>query len=179
MADAQDRVRRDESPLQKLLGHVPGFTGYREREVRRRADQVLREHLVALLDDEKGKLQRCEADLSRAGKLTEVGVVDRVLGQLQKVRDKVRYADYGYSGFFDTPNLRPGDLDKLYAHDLSLRDSIQGLDKKIEAVASADSATVGAAAEALAADLRALEALVDQRGDVMTGLAQPEPEQGQ
>ncbi len=171
MSDPRDRVWKDESSLQRLLGMVPGFKGYRELEVRRRADQLLRDHLVGLLDRDRAKLQRFEADLSRAGKLAAVGALDLVLGHLTKARDRLRYADYGYTGFFDTPRLREGDLDRLYAHDLSMRDQLAEVGKQVEAVTASDDATLEAALKTLDASVGDLEGMIDQRGEVIADLA--------
>jgi len=168
MSDPRERVLGDESPLQRLLALVPGFTGYRELEVRRRADQLLRDHLVGLLDGARAKLQRFEAELSRAGRLTAVGSLDLVLGHLTKARDRLRYADYGYSGFFDTPRVREADLDRLYAHDLSMRDLLAEIGKQVEAVTASDDATLEATLKALDASVADLEEMIDQRGEVIT-----------
>jgi hypothetical protein len=171
MADEQDRVHKDESIFNRILHWLPGFAGYRDREVRRRADQVLRDHLVGLLDAEKAKLQRFEAELSRAGKIQAVGALDLVLGHLTHARDRLRFADYGYTGFFDTPSVRPGDLDKLYAHDQSMRDAIAAIGQKTDAVAAAAEGALDAALGDLDKAIEGLSAMVDQRGDVIQAAA--------
>ena len=170
MADLRDRAREDESPLQRLLDFIPGFKGYREQELRRRADQLLRDHLVGLLDGAKAKLQQFAAKLSRAGKLMAVGALDRVIGLLTKVRDKLRYADYGYTGWFDTPQIREDELDRMYEYDLSLREFVAAIQTKVDACIGADDAALQAALDELEAAIRELEQMIDRREEIIARL---------
>ncbi len=170
MTDWRERAVEDESPLQRLLDAIPGFKGYRERQVRRRADQLLRDHLVSLLDRAKAALQRLAAKLSRAGKLALVGLLDRAIGLLRKVRDKIRYADYGYTGWFDTPQIREEELDRMYEFDLQLRDMVMQVLEMARQVAEAQEEEMEAAIERLEAALRELEEQFDKREEYIARL---------
>jgi len=169
MPDLRDRAREDESPYQRMLDFLPGFKGYRERELRRRADQLLRDHLVGLLDGERARLQRKAGDLGRQGKvnLDLMGPLDRTLGQLTKVRDKIRYADYGYTGWFDTPQIREDELDRLYEYDLSLRNFVASIQEKVGAVVEAEPQDLPVALQALDAALHELEDMIQHRDEVI------------
>ncbi len=168
MTDSPGQV--GESGHRRLLDLLPGFKGYREREERRQADKQLRDHLVGLIDAERTKLQRVEADLSRAGKVARVGVLDRCLGQLTKWRDKLHYADYGYTGWLEKPAFSEPELDKLYQYDLSLQDAIAALGEKVAAVASADEAGFEAAVAALDASITDLGGKIEGRANAISGL---------
>jgi hypothetical protein len=154
----------------RLPDLLPGFRGYRRREERRQSDKLLRDHLVVLLDAEKAKLQRVEADLSRAGKITQVAALDRCLGQLTKWRDKLRYADYGYTGWLEKPEINEPELENMYQYDLSLRDTIAALQQKVAAVAAADEAAFGAAVSALDAAITDLGGKIGGRSDAIARL---------
>ncbi len=170
MPDLRERAREDESPLQRLLDFIPGFKGYRERELRRRADQILRDHLIGLLDGARAKLRRLAAKLSRSARLTAVGALDRVIGALTKVRDKLRYADYGYTGWFDTPQIREDELDRLYEYDLSLREFVGTILQAVEAVMAAEEGDFDEALENLLAAIEELEEMIQARGEVIARL---------
>lgn len=170
MADPRDRIRADETPFQELLGAIPGFDGYREREIRRTADKLVREHLVGELDRVRDEVRAVTAERSRAADLTHLDELDRLERVLGKVRDNLRFADYGYTGFFDAVKIKEDQLDALYAYDLSLRG-------KIAECAAAAGALSGAAPEALSGLVaqaesvaRELQAMVDRRGEVAAGL---------
>ena len=155
----------------RLLDLLPGFKGYREREERRQADKLLRDHLVGLIDGERSKLQHAEADLSRAGKVAQVGTLDRSVGQLTKWRDKLHYADYGYTGWLERPPINEPELDKLYQYDASLQDAITALGEKVAAVTTADEAGFDAAVAALDAAITDLGGKIEGRADVLAWLA--------
>lgn len=170
MADPRDRIRQDETPFQELLGAIPGFDGYREREIRRTADKLVRELLVGELDQVRDQVRAVTADRARAADLSNLEELDRLERLLGKVRDNLRFADYGYTGFFDAVKIKEEQLDGLYTYDLSLRG-------KIGQCASAARALEGAAPEALGglvaqaeSAVRELQAMVDRRGEVAAGL---------
>jgi len=168
MTDPQGQV--GQSGHRRLLDLLPGFKGYREREERRQADKQLRDHLVSLIDGERAKLQHTEADLSRAGKVAQVATLDRCLGQLTKWRDKLHYADYGYTGWLETPAFNEPELDKLYQYDLSLQDALTALSEKVAAVTAADDAGFEAAVAALDASVTDLGGKIEGRSDAIAGL---------
>lgn len=155
----------------RLLDILPGFKGYRQREERRQADKLLRDHLVTGIDAERSKLQHAEADLSRAGKITLVGKLDRSLGQLTKWRDKLHYADYGYTGWLEKPAFNEPELDKMYQYDLSLQDAIKDLQEKVAAMTTADDAGFDAALAALDTAISQLGGKIEGRGEAIAGLA--------
>jgi cell division septum initiation protein DivIVA len=173
MVDPRERVRADESRVEQFWDFLPGFRGYREREVRRRADQLLRDYLVGLLDRERARLQRKAAELSRAVRVAAAAAVDRLLAQLTKARDKLRYADYGYTGWFDTPRLREQDLDRLYEYDLCLRELVAGLQERVEAVEKADESSLPARLHDLEAAIQELAERIEGRAEIV---AQTVPE---
>jgi len=172
MPDFRDLVREHESPLQKLLDLIPGFAGYREKEVRRRADQLLRDHLAGLLDGEKAKLQRRQAELSRARKLEELGALDRAIGLMQKVRDRIRYADYGYAGWFDTPHVNENQLDDMYEYDLAMREKVGLVQERVRAAAGAEGEELQAALAGLTEVLTQLDEMIDKRGEIIAKLVE-------
>ena len=48
-----DKARAGQNALERLMNSVPGFKGYRERDLRRDADRLQREHLASRLDEVK------------------------------------------------------------------------------------------------------------------------------
>ena len=56
--DIHDTARGGQNVLERLMNALPGFKGYREKELRRDADRILRDHLAARLDLLKKAAQR-------------------------------------------------------------------------------------------------------------------------
>jgi predicted aminopeptidase len=158
MADLRKRIQESENPLQELMSSIPGFEGYHDRQVRRQADHMLREHLVGLLDASRRQLDQVIERWSRAGKLDRLTDLDRVRSPLGRVRDTLRFAGSGYTGWFDAVKIKEAELDALYEYDLSLRAQIGEVGAAIQALDEADEGTLQ---ERIGAALSAIEALQD------------------
>jgi hypothetical protein len=64
MVDAYGKVRESRSGLEKLLEIIPGWSGYQERQNRRKADQVLRQTLAEKLAAQRRSLMWRRVSLS-------------------------------------------------------------------------------------------------------------------
>jgi len=106
--------------IDKIAESVPGFRGYYRKEDRREADQLLREKISSRLKkvkdvlNEKGRLATKSGDL---GPLDEIARIDK---HLEKLDDSIRYANYGYSGFFDRKEISTDTLSSVYEIDETL-----------------------------------------------------------
>jgi hypothetical protein len=60
--------------------------------------------------------------------MAEVGGVQEVINQAEKLRNELRFADQGYSGFFDLVKIdKQENLDAVYQHDQDLVGRIETL----------------------------------------------------
>jgi hypothetical protein len=107
-------MAKQRGSLERVVAHVPGFRGYVEREGRRQADQLVRDHGAA-------RLERILADLRDRIANAPVEDMDEtreLMAHVEKVRGELRFADRGYSGFFEEAKLDDGpSLDAVYAQD--------------------------------------------------------------
>lgn len=141
--------------LEKLADKIPGISGYQAREGRRDSDKRLREWLASQLDRVRDRVEDAKLALTNAGNLQALNELGLLQRRLQGVSDGIRFATYGYSGFFDQVKVKEPELDKLYAHDLKMVDAVTGLQKLVEDPAHTP-------ADALAA-VGSLDALVAER----------------
>ena len=70
-----DKARAGQNALERLASAIPGFKGYRERDLRRDADKAQREHLARRLEEPKAKLNDIANRSTRAGALDVVGEI--------------------------------------------------------------------------------------------------------
>jgi hypothetical protein len=131
MSDLRDRIKQGQTPLQQWLDWIPGFKGYREQGMRRDADRLVREHLAGLLVDTHGKVRRAAGDLAKKARVKHLGEIDSVSKRIEKLTDLIRYADAGYSGWFDAVKVKEPELDRLYEYDVSLKQFIADLDAAV------------------------------------------------
>src|SRR5262245_54137022 len=151
-----DKARAAQGSLETLANSVPGFGGYREKELRRDADRLQREHLAQRLERCKPALdQAADAATRPGGDLASVNQVEQARKRLDALINRVRYADRGYSGFFDPVKLDEGVLARVYEFDLSL---LAGVDAV--AAAGTNLSAMAAAIDALALRLSEREAIL-------------------
>lgn len=115
--------------LERLGDKIPGYAGYVAKERRRDVDKMHREHLAERLRASKQPLTDVMRDLSSTGRLFEVGPVDRVLKKLDQVENRIRFASYGYAGFFDAVKIEEPQLDAIHSFDLSLVEKVEEFER--------------------------------------------------
>lgn len=100
--------------LEKIELLIPGFRGYKQKELRRENDKLLRTRICEELEDIKKDFEHMEDRIEKIEKLKEC---EDVIQQIQKLIDKIEHADYGYAGFFDLVHIDEEELDRMYEHD--------------------------------------------------------------
>ncbi len=165
MSDMRDRIKGDENSFQKLAKAIPGFAGYREAEIRRTADRLVRDHLVKLLDATRGDLE----DLMRKSGTSDMEMTSKI-GEVQRrltrLRDRVDHASYGYSGFFDAVKVGNEELDRMYDYDMSLMDDIADMDATVAKMKAAEAEDYEGLLSELAEKMGAFEQMLDDRSEV-------------
>jgi hypothetical protein len=115
--------------LENLAYLVPGYRGYKERELRREEDSRLRGRVLAKLQLIRGLVEERILKLTEQSTDAAVEAFARRLRRVEGIADAVRYAPYGFSGFFDAVRIREETLEKLLETDLLL---FQDLDESFE-----------------------------------------------
>ncbi len=169
MAGIDDRIEESKNWFEKLAEHIPGYKGYKEKELRREADKVQRLYVAERLDTVLGTLDTLKLGLVNRAQLEKLGLIDVTERKLRTVTDRIRYADYGYAGLFDTDKVDDGILDQLYQFDTAL---VAGVGE-IETMASAldpDSPTVKSDMAILEDKIEALGTQFAEREHIITGV---------
>ncbi len=170
MSDLRARIVSDEGTFQRLAASIPGFAGYREMGIRRKADELVRMHLVGLLDDILNRTKQIVSRWADAGKLEVLDKLDRLAGKLRKVRDNLRYADYGYTGWWDAVKIKEDELDAMYAYDLKMREEVVAIDAAVTDLAAATEEDLAAKMAAVQEQVERLQSAVDHRGEITASL---------
>ncbi|ABL78434.1 hypothetical protein [Thermofilum pendens] len=170
MSDVYRSVSSRLRLLEKLELVIPGYRGYKEKELRREADRLIRSYLLSKLEpayrDFKGamKVVAATGDPSLAATYNEVqAVFDRVVSKLKTM-------SYGYTGFFDAVKIEEKELDKMLELDWSLASSVDKVVEKARAVAAAEPSKVSAALNDLRGELLAFEDLIVKRENAIKGI---------
>lgn len=163
-----DKARAAQNALERLMNSIPGFKGYRERDVRRDADRLQREYLSSRLDEGKKALNQVAMAITRGGDLDVINDVETARKRLDKVSSRILYAERGYSGFFDAVKVDETVLARVYQFDMGLIEDVDGV--RAAAAAAAQSADSRSAVQDLIGRVDALDARLSERVDVLRGI---------
>ncbi|MGQ9489827.1 MAG: hypothetical protein ACUVR4_04365 [Anaerolineae bacterium] len=172
--DPVEQAKSEMGSFERAVFGLPGIKGYREKELRRKADKQVRDTLARRLESRRRKLTGLQGDLLAAGGLLWMDDVERIVGRLQLLIDRIKTASYGYAPLWGLNKVKEDDLDRLIAFDQALIDEVAQLDEAIDALEDAVKANEGLK-EALAAvgDLLAgLNETFTRRSDVIQNSAQ-------
>ena len=159
-----DKARAGQNFLEQLANAIPGFKGYRDKELRRDADKLEREHLASQLEQCKKTLDQASRDITRSGSLDAMNDVETARKKLDKAVARIRYADRGYAGFFDAIKVDEQALERVYQFDLGLLSDVQAV-RGAAQLGDAKAAVAG-----MNASLDALDTRLADREQILSGI---------
>jgi hypothetical protein len=115
-----DRVKSQTGLLEKIELVVPGFHGYKEKEMRRESDKLIRNQIYQKLSDAESSVKDIYRSLVNQGANDTWDDTDHLLARLDRVTERINHSEYGYSGFFDSTKVREPDLDRMMGYDIQL-----------------------------------------------------------
>lgn len=118
----EEKIRREMTLLEKIISYIPGYRGYKEKEIRRESDRLVRMEAVNKLKEAKNAIRIMLADWTISKKIEDRDIVkiDTLLARLDRVVERIDKAPAGYAGLFDAVKVREDKLDKILEHDLAL-----------------------------------------------------------
>ncbi|MFQ5872056.1 MAG: hypothetical protein ACE5IB_07855 [Candidatus Geothermarchaeales archaeon] len=173
-AEPLRRVEEEKRLTERILGALPGFRGYKEREIRRETDRLIRDHLYDSLVGTKKELREVYQELVERGAAETWLDMDRLIARFDRVSERINHASYGYSGFFDAVKIREKRLDRLIQFDYGLLSSVEDLGSKAKALkkntAQEEYDRVKEGIRELRGSIEDLEGTFDQRKSAILGV---------
>ena len=167
--DFREKVTEALGGLEQLVAKIPGYKGYKEKELRREADKLLREHLARQFEEQRRAITNLQKRLIKSGQAGLLDDLEEGVMKLQFLIDRLKTASYGYAGFFDAVKVKEEQLDALYAFDNALLDEVPKVAAGINSVSEALAAKEGVA-EAVADLVSTIQGINDtfsKRQDVI------------
>ena len=137
MSDLLSKISESRGGLEKLVASIPGYKGYKEKEMRREADRLLRETLARKYEEQWSRLNGVQKRLLGSGGIEYLDDVESAAIKLRGFIDKLRTAAMGYGGIFDAVKVKEAQLDQLYQFDSALNDGILQISGTIDAIDAA------------------------------------------
>jgi hypothetical protein len=171
-SDVKGQMRLSE----RIAAFIPGFRGYKEKEIRRESDKLIRNHLTLKLSAGKNDLRESSQKLADRRYFDVMTDMDRLIAKMDRVVEKINHASYGYSGFFDAVKVKEQNLDDMIAFDNKLIDSVTALTVEIDAfktdLTSGNTSNLKSRVQNVTDKLEALEDTFDSRREVILGVTQ-------
>jgi len=167
--DFNQTINDSMSSFEQLLQKIPGYSGYKEKELRREADTLLREHLARELQAQWAAMNDLKSQMLIGPAMSQLDDLGRVSRKLQTLIDKVKTAAQGYAGFFDAVKVKEEELDALYAFDQDMLARVDELTDGVGAVQTAldDGDSVAAVVRRLKKQVDELLDTFEKRRDVI------------
>lgn len=122
--DYYEMAKKQMRLSERIVAALPGFRGYKEKELRRESDKLIRNHLYLKLSGAKKDVKDIFQKLSDRRSFDVLTDLDRLVAKLDRVTEKVNHASYGYSGFFDVVKIQEEALDRMINFDNALLDYV-------------------------------------------------------
>jgi hypothetical protein len=141
--DLRDTVEGALGGFENLVSKIPGYKGYKEKELRREADKLLRMQVAGQLDDQRKRLTELQNQLVSQAQIEWLDDLERAVMKLQLLIDRIKTASYGYAGLFDAVKVKEEQLDALYEYDNQMLDFVEDIAADTDRVGSAITAKEG------------------------------------
>jgi len=150
---------------------IPGYKGYRLRQESRETDKLFRDYVTKLLTEDHQQLEDIKVQLTSGGNLAALNPADQCTKVLTKVRDRLRFANYGFSALFAKDKVDNQRLEQVEQFDKALveqRDQIKTQIAQIQAALDGGD-QVAAEFRKLTNLLREMDRHLNQREQLIRG----------
>lgn len=127
-AQAKSQMRLSE----RIAAALPGFRGYKEKELRRESDKLVRNNLTLKLSKDKDNVRSIAQKIVDKRYLDVISDIDRLSAKMDRITEKVNHASYGYAGFYNIVKIKEEQLDRMITFDNQLLDEVNALTASIE-----------------------------------------------
>ena len=134
-----DKAKSDRGIFERAAMYIPGYRGYRNKNIRREVDKEVRREVVRSLTGCKTDLAEIQKNMIGNGDIQNAKECDRVKIKTDTYLKRIESAEAGYSGLWE---------------------AVKTLDEELKAVVEWDAKLLEGSA-----DLRMVERLVDELTD--------------
>ncbi len=175
MVDLRQTISDQAGKFEQIVGKIPLYKGYKEKEQRREADVLLRDHLAKKLGEQLRRAEQVASQMLTGPGVSQLAEVGKGNTRLQTLIDKIKTAAQGYAGLFDAVKIKEDQLDILYQFDDSMLtkvDEVAAAINNLQTVLDAgESDKLAPAVRSYVQVVTDTSALFDQRKDAILGLS--------
>jgi hypothetical protein len=179
MSENNDVYAQSKSQMrlsERIAAALPGFRGYKEKELRRESDKLIRNNLYLKLSKDKDDVRVISQKIADKRYMDVLTDIDRLTAKMDRITEKVNHASYGYSGFYDIVKIKEESLDRMITFDNQLLDEVNALTASIDdlktQLLSNNFANLKDKIQTVSDKFELLEDTFDKREQVIQGVTQ-------
>ena len=174
--EKMDKVRGEMGLFEKIVSYIPGYRGYKEKELRRESDRLVRMEIVNKLKATKDTIKKSLTNYIALQKISNEDAwrLDTLMFRLDRVIQRIDRAVAGYAGIFDAIKVKEDKLDMLIQHDLSLIEKAEAIKAGAESLAKMEPGKEEwrMPIDDLISKVDDLDTLIDRRSEILRGLTE-------
>ena len=172
--DYLEKVKGERGLLERIMGYIPGYHGYKEKELRRESDRLVRMEAVNRLKAAKTAMRRAFANPAMVQKLAgeDTYRYEALNSRMDRVTQRIDRAVAGYQGVFDAVKVKEDKLDSVLQYDAGLIEKADGIKADCEKLSKMQPGNEdwSAAMDALISKVEEYDSLIDSRTEILRGL---------
>lgn len=174
-----DASKENRGIFERICLWIPGYRGYRQKNIRRDVDKEVRTQVARTIEESKTVLSTIQRGVVELGDIQMAKTVERIRVKTDTYLKNIESAEAGYSGIWEVTKTKEGELEAVMEWDAKLIESGQDLKKLLNSIMD----KVDSGSSDIKADIREVERFLDDldaglgtRMQVIRGLAEPETE---
>lgn len=161
MIDYNEKSKADRGIFERIALFIPGYKGYREKNIRREIDRLVRSHVALSIKEAKTVTSDVKRQILDLGDIASVKSIERINTKIDTYMKSIESAESGYSGMWEAIKTTDSDLDAIVEWDEKLVICCEELKKKLEEFRG----RVDSGATDFKQDIRSIENYVDELRD--------------
>lgn len=115
-----DKAVEDRGVFERAAMYIPGYRGYRDKNIRREVDKEVRRSVVRSLEECKNDLGNIHRMIVQSGNFALAKEMDRVRVKTDTYLKKIESAESGYSGLWEAVKTLDKELEEIVVWDTKL-----------------------------------------------------------
>ena len=124
---------KETSIVEKLELVIPGFHGYKKKELLREDDRLIRGKVADTLAQARREMERA---IQRCAMVScqQLMALDTMRKKLMALESRVRHAEAGYRGYFDRVKFKEKELNRLIEYDAKMIELAEEILNAVKAI---------------------------------------------
>ena len=161
---------KETSLVEKLELVIPGFHGYKKKELLREDDRLVRGKVAEILSQARREMERAMQRCAMVN-CSQLVAIDTMRKKLMALESRILHAEAGYRGYFDRVKFKEEEINRLIEYDAKMIEMAEEILNGVKAINGqiANPQALGMAVLDLDDKLNSLEEVLSKRMSFAAG----------